>query len=126
MGFDGFPDEGLAFYEGLLADNSKAYWTDNKDVYERAVKQPMQALVDELGDEWGEPKLFRPYRDVRFSADKSPYKTHQGVFFSILEGVGYYVHIDADGLYVAGGFRSHSKEQTARYRAAVHAPGSGG
>jgi uncharacterized protein (TIGR02453 family) len=126
MGFDGFPDEGLAFYEGLLADNSKTYWTDNKDVYERAVKQPMQALVDELAAEWGDPKIFRPYRDVRFSADKSPYKTHQGAFFSVLEGVGYYVHIDADGLYVAGGFHSHSKDQTARYRAAVDSPGLGG
>lgn len=126
MGFDGFPDEGLAFYEGLLADNSKAYWTDNKDVYERAVKRPMQALVDELAAEWGDPKMFRPYRDVRFSADKSPYKTHQGVFFSVVEGVGYYVHVDADGLYVAGGFHAHSKDQTARYRSAVDAPGTGG
>jgi uncharacterized protein (TIGR02453 family) len=126
MGFDGFPDEGLAFYEGLLADNSKAYWTDHKDVFERAVKQPMQALVDELGDEWGEPKIFRPYRDVRFSADKSPYKTNQGAFFDIVEGVGYYVHFDADGLYLAGGFWAHSKDQTARYRAAVDAPGTGG
>jgi uncharacterized protein (TIGR02453 family) len=126
MKFDGFPDEGLAFYEGLLADNSKAYWTDHKDVYERAVKQPMRALADELAAEWGEPKIFRPYRDMRFSADKSPYKTHQGAFFELLDGVGYYVQLDADGLYVAGGFHAHSKEQTARYRAAVDAPGAGG
>jgi len=126
MGFDGFPDEGLAFYEGLLADNSKAYWTDHKDVYERSVKQPMQALVEELGTEWGDPKIFRPYRDVRFSADKSPYKTHQGAFLENLEGVGYYVQIDADGLYVAAGFHAHSRDQTARYRAAVDAPGPGG
>ena len=125
MGFDGFPDEGLAFYEGLLADNSKAYWTDNKDVYERSVKRPMQALIEALGDGWGEPKIFRPYRDVRFSADKSPYKTHQGAFFEILDGVGYYVQLDADGLYLAGGFHAHSKDQTARYRSAVDAPGSG-
>ena len=126
MGFDGFPDEGMAFYEGLLADNSKAYWTDNIAVYERSVKRPMQALVEALGDGWGEPKIFRPHRDVRFSADKSPYKTHQGAFFEILDGVGYYVQIDADGLYLAAGFRAHSKEQTARYRSAVDAPGSGG
>lgn len=126
MGFDGFPDEGLAFYEGLRADNSKAYWTDHKDVYERSVKQPMQALVEELGTEWGEPKIFRPYRDVRFSSDKSPYKDHQGAFFAILDGVGYYLHVDADGLYLAGGFWAHTREQTARYRSAVDAPGPGG
>ena len=125
MGFDGFPDEGLAFYEGLLADNSKAYWTDHKDAYERSVKRPMQALLDELGGEWGDAKVFRPYRDVRFSADKSPYKTHQGAFCEILEGVGYYVQFDADGIYVAGGFHAHTRDQTARYRAAVDAPGTG-
>jgi uncharacterized protein (TIGR02453 family) len=125
MQFDGFPDEALVFYEGLLADNSKAYWTDNKAVYERAVKAPMLALVETLGDGWGEPKMFRPYRDVRFSADKAPYKTHQGAFCEILEGVGYYVQVDADGLFTAAGFHAHSREQTARYRAAVDAPGSG-
>jgi uncharacterized protein (TIGR02453 family) len=125
MGFNGFPDEGLAFYEGLRADNSKAYWTDHKDAYERSVKRPMLALVDELGTEWGEPKVFRPHRDVRFSADKSPYKTHQGAFCEILDGVGYYIQLDADGIYVAGGFNAHTREQTARYRAAVDAPGTG-
>jgi len=123
--FDGFPDEGLVFFEGLLADNSKTYWTSHKDVYDRAVKAPMQALLDELGDEWGAPKIFRPYRDTRFSPDKTPYKTHQGAFCSVLEGVGYYVQIDADGLTTGGGFHAHSRDQTARYRAAVSAPASG-
>ncbi|WP_027340902.1 DUF2461 domain-containing protein [Hamadaea tsunoensis] len=125
MGFTGFPDEAFAFYEGLLADNSKAYWTDHKAVYESAVRTPMLELLDALGDGWGEAKLFRPYRDVRFSADKSPYKTHQGAFCSIEPGVGYYVHVDADGIYAAAGFHSHTKDQTVRYRAAVDAPGTG-
>jgi uncharacterized protein (TIGR02453 family) len=126
MGFDGFPDAALVFYEGLLADNSAAYWADHKDTYESAVRAPMLALLDDLGSTWGEPKLFRPYRDIRFSPDKSPYKTHQGAFCSVLPGVGYYVQIDADGLYTAAGFHTHSKEQTAAYRSAVDAPGTGG
>ncbi|MCP2327828.1 uncharacterized protein (TIGR02453 family) [Hamadaea flava] len=125
MGFDGFPDEALIFYEGLLADNSKTYWTEHKDVYERAIKTPMLALIAELGDSWGEPKVFRPYRDVRFSADKSPYKTHQGAFCEILDGVGYYVQLDADGLTTGAGFHAHTREQTARYRAAVDSPATG-
>ena len=78
MTFTGFPDEGLLFYEGLEADNSKTYWTRSKDTYDSCVRAPMQALVDALAAEFGTAKLFRPYRDVRFSNDKTPYKTHQG------------------------------------------------
>ena len=70
MSFDGFPDEALVFYEGLEADNSKAYWTDHKAVYDGCVAAPMKALLEELTS-FGEAKLFRPYRDVRFSKDKS-------------------------------------------------------
>ncbi|HEX4162146.1 MAG TPA: DUF2461 family protein, partial [Acidimicrobiales bacterium] len=75
MTFKGWPETALAFYEGLEADNSKTYWLDHKEVYERDVKAPMDALLAELTAEFGEPKLFRPYRDTRFSRDKSPYKT---------------------------------------------------
>lgn len=78
MSFDGWPEEALEFYEGLAADNSKAYWTAHKAVYEDAVLRPMTGLLEELAAEFGEAKIFRPYRDVRFSADKSPYKTHIG------------------------------------------------
>lgn len=123
--FRGLPDEAFAFYEGLTADNSKTYWTAHKDVYERSVREPLLALGTELASEFGESKLFRPYRDVRFSSDKSPYKTHQGMFCDLAAGIGYYLHIDADGLYTAGGFHIHDREMTARYRAAVDSPVSG-
>ena len=78
MPFEGWPEEALEFYEGLAADNSKAYWTEHKAVYEDKVLRPMTELVEELAAEFGEAKIFRPYRDVRFSPDKSPYKTHIG------------------------------------------------
>jgi uncharacterized protein (TIGR02453 family) len=123
--FAGFPDEAFAFYEGLLADNSKTYWMAHKDVYERAVREPMLALGAELSSQYGEPKFFRPYRDVRFSPDKSPYKTQQGMFCEVASGVGFYVALDAEGLYTAGGFHAHTRDQTARYRAAVDAETSG-
>ena len=99
MTFEGFPDEGLVFYEGLEADNSKTYWTQHRPVYESCVRAPLQALTDELADEFGPAKLFRPYRDVRFSNDKTPYKTHQG---AVVEPPGrgagaWYVQVSADG-----------------------------
>ena len=76
--FRGWPAEALEFYEGLEADNSKAYWTAHKDVYETVVLSPMKAIAAELAPEFGDGKVFRPNRDVRFSTDKSPYKTHIG------------------------------------------------
>ena len=67
--FRGWPSEALEFYEGLTADNSKTYWTAHKAVYESQVLAPMEALLVELEAEFGAGKIFRPYRDVRFSAD---------------------------------------------------------
>ena len=121
MAFPGFPDEGLVFYEGLEADNSRTYWTAHRSTFDAAVRAPMQALVDELAEEFGTPKLFRPYRDVRFSSDKTPYKTHQGAVLQ-QDGVGLgalYVQISADGLLVSGGAWRLQPDQVARYRRAV-------
>jgi uncharacterized protein (TIGR02453 family) len=117
--FTGFPAEAFAFYEGLRADNSRTYWMANRHTYEECVRGPLLALLAGLEPRYGEAHVFRPHRDVRFSGDKSPYKTHQGAFCQTHPGSGYYVHIDADGLFVAGGFHSHTREQTARYRRAV-------
>lgn len=126
MAFAGFPAEAFAFYEGLEADNSKTYWTAHKDVYDTCVRGPMTDLAAELAPlVRAEPKVFRPHRDVRFSKDKSPYKTHQGAFFEVASGIGYYVHVDAGGLFTAAGFYAHSRGQTARFREAVDAPATG-
>jgi uncharacterized protein (TIGR02453 family) len=123
--FTGFGDGAVEFYDGLVADNSKAYWTDHREVYDEHVKAPMAALLADLEPEFGAGRIFRPYRDVRFSKDKSPYKTHQGAFGGPAVGVGYYLQLDADGLLAGGGFRSHSAEQVNRYRAAVDDDDSG-
>jgi uncharacterized protein (TIGR02453 family) len=121
MTFEGFPDEGLVFYEGLEADNTKTYWTEHKGDYDAFVRKPVLALVEELASEFGPAKVFRPYRDVRFSNDKTPYKTHQGAVVTPEgRGVGsWYVHISADGLYVAGGAWRLESDQVERYRRAV-------
>jgi uncharacterized protein (TIGR02453 family) len=115
MKFTGWPAQALEFYEGLEADNSKEYWTAHKAVYESAVRMPMEALLEELADEFGEWKLFRPYRDVRFSSDKSPYKTSIGATLAN----GGYVHLSADGLAVASGYHMMAPDQIERYRGAV-------
>jgi uncharacterized protein (TIGR02453 family) len=114
MGFAGFGEGLVDFYDGLAADNSKAYWTDHKSVYERDVRAPMRELLAELEPEFGAAKIFRPYRDVRFSADKSPYKTHCGATVG-----GYYVQAGADGVLLAGGYYQMAGDQIARYRVAV-------
>lgn len=114
MGFAGFGEGLVDFYDGLIADNSKAYWTDNKSAYDEHVREPMRALLAELEPAFGAGKIFRPYRDVRFSADKTPYKTHCGGYVS-----GYYVQADADGIMVAGGYYSMAGDQVRRYRVAV-------
>ena len=121
MTFSGFPDEGLVFYEGLEADNSRTFWTTNRSSYDEHVRAPMQALADELAPEFGTPKLFRPYRDVRFSYDKTPYKTHQGaVLHPEGRGMGsVYVQVSATGLRVSGGCWRLQPDQVERYRRAV-------
>ena len=81
MAFRGWPAEALEFYEGLEADNSKAYWTSHKAVYQEQVLRPMEELLEDLVSEFGSSKIFRPYRDIRFSNDKTPYKTHIGAYF---------------------------------------------
>jgi uncharacterized protein (TIGR02453 family) len=121
VSFSGFPDEGLVFYERLEADNSKTFWTEHKADYETYVRAPFQALLDELAPEFGTPKVFRPYRDVRFSADKTPYKTHQGAVVRDDEGRlgAWYVQLSAEGLMVGGGVWRTESDQVARYRRAV-------
>jgi uncharacterized protein (TIGR02453 family) len=115
MAFRGWPIEGVEFFEGLLADNSKAYWQENKAVYESCVRAPMDELLTELAPEFGEGRVYRPYRDVRFSADKTPYKTAIAAHL----GHGGYLQMSADGLSVGIGLYMPAADQLERYRAAV-------
>jgi uncharacterized protein (TIGR02453 family) len=119
MTFTGFPIEALDFYEDLENDNSRGWWTEHKPIYERSVRQPMSELLAALEPEFGTGTVFRPYRDIRFAKDKSPYKTHQGAFVEVGPGTGYYVQVDASGLLVGGGFHAHTPDQLALYRDAV-------
>jgi uncharacterized protein (TIGR02453 family) len=121
MAFTGWPAEAIELYEGLEADNSKTYWLANKAVYEEAVHAPMAALLVELEEEFGAGKIYRPYRDVRFSRDKAPYKTAIG---ASLAGGGY-VQISSAGLGAGSGMYMMAPDQLERYRAAVAADAAG-
>jgi uncharacterized protein (TIGR02453 family) len=126
--FAGFPAESLKFLKGLKRHNEKGWFEENRPLYERAVKQPLQHLAEELDVQFATlapefvapPKraLFRIHRDVRFSKDKSPYKTHaalwvfhrdagRGVGQSVGEahgGAGFYFHLEPGASLVAAGY----------------------
>ena len=124
MAFRGWPVEAVEFYEGLQADNSKPYWQDHKSVYEQCVRAPMEELLAELADEFGPGKLFRPYRDVRFSANKEPYKTNCAATLGQVVGQAY-LSFSADGLSVGGGLYMPDAATLQRYRTAVDREKSG-
>lgn len=117
--FAGFTPEAMAFYEDLAAHPTKEFWLANKARYDASVREPMAGLVDALAPAFGEPKVFRPYRDVRFAKGASPYKDHQGAFVEVASGIGWYLQLNAEGLMVSGGYHAHAADQVQRLRAAV-------
>jgi uncharacterized protein (TIGR02453 family) len=112
----GIPVAALDFYEDLEADNTKSFWAAHKSIYDEQIKAPLEALSAALSPEFGAPKMFRPYRDVRFARDKTPYKTHQGVWFG---ETSCYLQVSAAGLFVAAGYWETSQAQVDRLRRAV-------
>jgi uncharacterized protein (TIGR02453 family) len=119
--FSGWPSEAIDFYEGLEADNSKTYWNENKLVYESDVLRPMTELLADLSPEFGAGRVYRPYRDVRFSTDKAPYKT---TIAASLE-LGGYIQLSAAGLGVGSGMWMMAPDQLERYRQAVSVESTG-
>ncbi len=121
--FTGFPVAALDFYDDLEVDNSKSFWAAHKAVYDDAVKAPMAALCAALEPEFareGESaKVFRPHRDVRFSKDKSPYKTHQGAFVAAGPATGWYVQVSAAGVMVGVGCYDAPPDRLAAIRQAI-------
>jgi uncharacterized protein (TIGR02453 family) len=123
--FSGFPEAALDFYDDLEMDNTRSFWEAHKHVYTEHVRAPMTALVEALAAEFGNAKVFRPYRDVRFAKDKTPYKTHQGAFVALAPSTGWYVEISARGVRCAGGFYRAEAADLARIRTAIDADTSG-
>jgi uncharacterized protein (TIGR02453 family) len=122
MRFEGFPPKVQRWFKGLEADNSRDYFTANREFFQEAIRDQMEALLAELSQKFGgEVKMFRQNRDIRFSRDKSPYKTNTyGVIYgspSALQGL--YASISADGLVAGSGYHMMARDQLDRFREAV-------
>jgi uncharacterized protein (TIGR02453 family) len=117
-GFTGFGPKALPFFEALKFHQSRAWFEENRGLYESDVLAPMVALIDDLTEAFaarklplrgdGKRSIFRLNRDIRFSKDKSPYKTHAGAVLtrsgSKKDSGLLYIHIDPIGCFTAAGF----------------------
>ncbi|MGF1467570.1 MAG: DUF2461 domain-containing protein [Sandaracinaceae bacterium] len=133
--FTGFPKGGEAFFEELAAHQDREWFKANKARYESLWQRPLEAFLDAVAERLEEAfpgasttkrKIFRIYRDVRFSADKSPYKTHAGAIVPLLPAgsaehgaLVAYFHFDASERYGGVGFYELPKDALRRYRVAV-------
>jgi uncharacterized protein (TIGR02453 family) len=133
--FLGMPDEGLAFLEDLEERNTKEFFDANKALFRERVQAPFAALVEAAADrlrrdvpDLGTPKVFRIYRDLRFSKDKTPYKTSMSASVPSRAPVdgdgpgvatGYYVNVGPAGLYTASGLYHPDRGALLRVRAAI-------
>lgn len=120
--FQGFTPGVRKWFEGLEANNSREYFAARRAFFEESIREQMEALLSELSAEFGgEVKMFRQNRDIRFSRDKSPYKTNT---YGILRGSplaaqGLYASISAGGLLAGSGYHVMDREQLERYREGV-------
>jgi uncharacterized protein (TIGR02453 family) len=120
--FEGFGPKVTKWFQGLEADNSREYFAANRDFFETSIRDQMDALLTELSEEFGgEVKMFRQNRDIRFSPDKSPYKTNTyGVLYgSDIAAEGLYASISARGLVAGSGYHVMARDQLDRYREGV-------
>jgi len=115
----GIPVEAADFFAELEYNNERSWWLANQGRWRTLVREPFEALCEALAAEFGQAKVFRPNRDVRFSADKSPYKTHQGGVIRTSPGVGLYLQVSASGLMTGTGWWSPEPGQLEAYREAV-------
>jgi uncharacterized protein (TIGR02453 family) len=139
--FAGMPDDGLAFLEDLEERNTKEFFDANKAVFVERVQAPFAALVEAAAarlrrsvPELGQPKVFRIYRDLRFSKDKTPYKTSMSASLPSRpagagdgQGIatGFYVNVGPAGLYTASGLYHPGRPELERVRAAIADPATG-
>jgi uncharacterized protein (TIGR02453 family) len=120
--FEGFGPEVRKWFKGLEADNSREYFAAGREFYEASIRAQMEGLLTELARKFGgEVKMFRQHRDVRFSPDKSPYKTNTyGILYgSDVAAGGLYASISANGLVAGSGYHVMARDQLDRYREAV-------
>jgi uncharacterized protein (TIGR02453 family) len=141
--FEGFPEEGFRFFRELAVNNNREWFAEHKQEYIDFLQTPALSLVVELGERLksdfprieydlrtnGAGSIMRIYRDIRFSKDKTPYKTHIGINF--WEGPqkkgspGFHFFMDSEGAGFYGGYHAFPKEYLTAYRDSVASERSG-
>jgi len=133
--FKGFGKQALPFFTALKFHQDKAWFDENRALYQGDVLDPMVALLDDLTAAFaangvplradGKKAIFRIHRDVRFAKDKSPYKTNCGAVMSRtgtkMEPGLLYIHIGTEGCFVAAGFYMPDAPVLAKLRKAITA-----
>jgi uncharacterized protein (TIGR02453 family) len=130
--FGGFPRAAFRFYEelGREGNNDRAWFDEHREIYERAIRLPLEELLDRAAEEFGhDGHVFRPNRDVRFSKDKTPYKQHAGAVIGHRSGTDdpvFYLQVSGDGMLAASGYHELARDQLERFRRAVDDGRTGG
>jgi uncharacterized protein (TIGR02453 family) len=120
--FEGFGPRVRNWFRGLESDNSKEYFAAQRNFFEESIRDQMEALLAELSNDFGgEIRMFRQNRDIRFSRDKSPYKTNTyGILYgAAIAAQGLYASISADGLVAGSGYHMMAPDQLDRFRQGV-------
>ena len=133
-----FDEETFAFLDDLAHHNDRTWFKENKERYDRAVKEPFLQFIADAGPALhklsrnlvADPSptggsMFRIHRDIRFSKDKRPYKTYAGAHFQLggkgVHGPGYYLHLQPGGSFIAGGMWMPEPEVLHRVRERIAA-----
>lgn len=133
--FGGFGPNALGFFKALAFHQSRDWFEANRALYEEEARAPMMALIEDLAERFakegllltgdGKRSLFRLNRDIRFSKDKSPYKTHLGAVMTRSGAKGeaglLYLHISPEGCFVAAGFHLPEPAQLLMIRKTIQA-----
>ncbi len=113
----GFSPATTEFLRGLAADNSKAYFEAHRDAYTTFVRQPLEAFLAAAEPIYGAGKVMRPNRDVRFSANKDPYRTDASMMAGSVGAV--YLNVNPDRIEVGGGLYGPARDQLDRARSTI-------
>jgi len=119
-GFTGFPPEAFKFFATLAKNNNRDWFHAHKDVYERACREPMKALIDAIAPPLGAGWMSRINNDMRFNRDRAPYKTRIEATMK-----GHYVSVGAQGMYVGAGIYKPEPAVLRELRQAIAADVSG-
>jgi uncharacterized protein (TIGR02453 family) len=137
--FSGFTKETVRFFNGLRRNNTREWFGEHRETYDKHVMDPAKAFVVAMGDKLrtAVPKIiavpmvnksiFRLNRDTRFSLDPSPYKTNLGLYFwegtkSRMESPGFYFHLEPPDLFLGSGMYMLPDNLMVKYRRAVVDP----